>query len=63
MIEDGVSGCFAADSGAFAARIAELAANPARLQTMARAARERFDSCFSPEEIQAFWNRAIGESE
>lgn len=63
VIEDGVSGCFAADSGAFAARIAELAANPARLKTMARAARERFDSCFSPEEIQAFWNRAIGESE
>ena len=63
VIEDGVSGYFAADSGAFAARIAELAANPARLQTMARAARERFDSCFSPEEIQAFWNRAIGESE
>ena len=63
VIEDGVSGYFATDSGAFAARIAELAANPARLQTMARAARERFDSCFSPEEIQAFWNRAIGESE
>lgn len=63
VIEDGVSGYFAADSGAFAARIAELAANPARLKTMARAARERFDSCFSPEEIQAFWNRAIGESE
>ena len=63
VIEDGVSGYFATDSGAFAARIAELAANPARLKTMARAARERFDSCFSPEEIQAFWNRAIGESE
>ena len=63
VIEDGVSGYFAAESGDFAARIAELAANPARLKTMARAARERFDSCFSPEEIQAFWNRAIGESE
>ena len=63
VIEDGVSGYFAAESGDFAARIAELAANPARLKSMARAARERFDSCFSPEEIQAFWNRAIGESE
>ena len=63
VIEDGVSGYFAADSGEFAARIAELAANPARLCAMARAARERFDSCFSPEEIQVFWNRAIGESE
>ena len=63
VIEDGVSGYFAAESSAFAARIAELAANPARLQAMARAARKRFDTCFSPEEIQAFWNRAIGESE
>ena len=63
VIEDGVSGYFAAESGEFAARIAELAANPARLCAMARAARERFDGCFSPEEIQAFWNRAIGESE
>ena len=63
VIEDGVSGYFAAESGAFAVRIAELAANPARLKTMARAARKRFDTCFSPEEIQAFWNRAIGESE
>ena len=63
VIEDGVSGYFAAESGDFAARIAELAANPARLKSMARAARERFDSCFSPEEIQVFWNRAIGESE
>ena len=63
VIEDGVSGYFAAESGAFAARIAELAANPARLKAMARAARERFATCFSPEEIQAFWNRAIGESE
>ena len=63
VIDDGVSGYFAAESGAFAARIAELAANPARLKVMARAARKRFDTCFSPEEIQAFWNRAIGESE
>ena len=63
VIEDGVSGYFAAESGAFAARIAELAANPARLQAMARAARKRFAACFSPEEIQAFWNRVIGESE
>lgn len=63
VIEDGVSGYFAAESGEFATRIAELAANPARLCAMARAARERFDSCFSPEEIQVFWNRAIGESE
>ena len=63
VIEDGVSGYFAAESSAFAARIAELAANPARLKSMARAARKRFDTCFSPEEIQAFWNRAIGESE
>ena len=63
VIEDGVSGYFAAEGGAFAARIAELAANPARLKSMARAARKRFDTCFSPEEIQAFWNRAIGESE
>ena len=63
VIEDGVSGYFAAESGAFAARIAELAANPARLKAMACAARKRFATCFSPEEIQAFWNRAIGESE
>lgn len=63
VIEDGVSGYFAAESGDFAARVSNLAANPTKLRCMARAARERFDSCFSPEEIQAFWNQAIGESE
>ena len=63
VIEDGVSGYFAAESGDFAARIGELAADPDKLRRMVRAARERFDSCFSPEEIQVFWNRAIGESE
>ena len=63
VIEDGVSGYFAAESGDFAARVSELAANPTKLRCMARAARERFATRFSPEEIQAFWNQAIGESE
>jgi len=63
VIEDGVSGYFAAESGDFAARVSELAANPDKLRCMARAARERFATRFSPEEIQAFWNQAIGESE
>ena len=63
VIEDGVSGYFAAESGEFATRIAELAANPTKLRCMARAARARFATRFSPEEIQAFWNQAIGESE
>lgn len=63
VIEDGVSGYFAADSADFAARIGELAANPDKLRRMARAARERFATRFSPEEIQAFWNQAIGERE
>lgn len=63
VIEDGVSGYFAADSADFAARIGELAANPDKLRRMARAARARFATRFSPEEIQAFWNQAIGESE
>ena len=63
VIEDGVSGYFAAESGDFAARVSFLAANPTKLRCMARAARERFATRFSPEEIQAFWNQAIGESE
>ena len=63
VIEDGVSGYFAAESDDFAARVSELAANPTKLRCMARAARERFATRFSPEEIQAFWNQAIGESE
>lgn len=63
VIEDGVSGYFAADSADFAARIGELAANPDKLRRMAHAARARFATRFSPEETQAFWNQAIGESE
>ena len=59
VIEDGVSGYFAAESDDFAARVSELAANPTKLRCMARAARERFATRFSPEEIQAFWNVCI----
>lgn len=63
VIEDGISGFFAADSEDFAAKVSALAENPAALPKMARAARARYESHFSPERIQNFWSQVIGERE